>query len=322
MDRVGFRQYQWLDSARTRPVWVDVWYPAAADTVEQPIVYGLGAGSAALDGALDSRDAPHPLIVMSHGAFGAARDYGWIAEYLARHGFVVAGVSHFGESWIYGPDTIEPAAVTRLWMRPPDCSFAIDRILEDDEFTGRVDAARIGAIGHSSGGATAIALGGATFDPTALAAYCHTDAAAGDLGCKYGESNGVIVPATAQASASYHDARVRAIVALDPAAGPGYSATSLAAVRVPVFVVGSEQNDFLPFRNHAGRYAANLPRATLLKLDAGEGHFVYLNCGTSELAANGVPLFIDRAGVDREAVHARLEPAIADFFVAALKPRA
>lgn len=322
MHQAGFRQYQWRDSARKRPVWVDVWYPVAADTAEQPIVYGLGTGSAALDGALDSRDPPFPLIVMSHGALGAARDYGWIAEYLARRGFVVAGVSHFGESWIYGPDTIEPAAVTRLWMRPPDCSFAIDRILDHDDFTGRVDAARIGAIGHSSGGATAIALGGATFDPAALAAYCHSDAAAGDLGCKYGESTGVAVPAPAQASASYRDARVRAIVALDPAAGPGYSTASLAAVRVPVFVVGSVQNDFLPFGNHAGRYAANLPRASLLKLDAGEGHFVYLNCATSELAANGVPLFIDRAGVERKAVHARLAPAIADFFVAALKPRA
>ncbi len=322
MHQAGFRQYQWRDSARKRPVWVDVWYPVAADTAEQPIVYGLGTGSAALDGAIDSRDPPFPLIVMSHGALGAARDYGWIAEYLARRGFVVAGVSHFGESWIYGPDTIEPAAVTRLWMRPPDCSFAIDRILDHDDFTGRVDAARIGAIGHSSGGATAIALGGATFDPAALAAYCHSDAAAGDLGCKYGESTGVAVPAPAQASASYRDARVRAIVALDPAAGPGYSTASLAAVRVPVFVVGSVQNDFLPFGNHAGRYAANLPRASLLKLDAGEGHFVYLNCATSELAANGVPLFIDRAGVERKAVHARLAPAIADFFVAALKPRA
>lgn len=322
MHQAGFRQYQWRDSARKRPVWVDVWYPVAADTAEQPIVYGLGTGSAALDGALDSRDPPFPLIVMSHGALGAARDYGWIAEYLARRGFVVAGVSHFGESWIYGPDTIEPAAVTRLWMRPPDCSFAIDRILDHDDFTGRVDAARIGAIGHSSGGATAIALGGATFDPAALAAYCRSDAAAGDLGCKYGESTGVAVPAPAQASASYRDARVRAIAALDPAAGPGYSTASLAAVRVPVFVVGSVQNDFLPFGNHAGRYAANLPRASLLKLDAGEGHFVYLNCATSELAANGVPLFIDRAGVERKAVHARLAPAIADFFVAALKPRA
>jgi predicted dienelactone hydrolase len=319
----GFREYRWHDSARERPVWVDVWYPAAADNAERPIIYGLGAGSAALDAPLDSSDAPLPLIVMSHGAFGAARDYGWIGEYLARRGFVVAGVSHFGESWIYGPDTIESAAVTRLWVRPQDCSLAIDRILEHDDFDGHVDAARIGAIGHSSGGSTAIALGGATFDAAALAAYCQTAAAAADLGCKYGgESQDVVASAAAGASGSYRDARIRAIVALDPAVGPGYSAASLAAVRVPVFVVGSAQNDFLPFWNHAGHYAVNLPQATLLKLDAGEGHFVYLNCGTSELAANGIPLFIDRTGVDREGVHARLAPAIAYFLVTALNPSA
>ena len=97
---------------------------------------------------------------------------------------------------------------------------------------------------------------------------------------------------------------------MDPAAGPGYSAASLAQVRVPVLVIGSEDNDFLPFVQHAGRYAALLPKASVITLRSGEGHFVYLNACTSDLLASGVPLCIDRTGVDREAVHARLAPQI------------
>src|SRR5437879_2435594 len=114
MHKTGFRQYQWRDSARERPVWVDVWYPSAAGATKQPINYGFCEGSAALHAALASAATPLPLVVMSHGAYGAAQDYGWIAEYLARRGFIVVGVSHFGESWIYGPGAVEAAAVTLM----------------------------------------------------------------------------------------------------------------------------------------------------------------------------------------------------------------
>ncbi len=97
---------------------------------------------------------------------------------------------------------------------------------------------------------------------------------------------------------------------MDPAAGPGHSAASLAKVNDPVLVIGSEDNDFLPFDRHAGRYAVLLPNASLITLRRGEGHFVYLNSCRSDVAANGVPLCVDRKGVDRVAVHAFLAPRI------------
>jgi len=131
-----------------------------------------------------------------------------------------------------------------------------------------------------------------------------------------------LAPTPAEATESYQDPRIKAVVVLDPAAGPGYSEASLAKVRVPVLVIGCEDNDFLPFEHHAGRYAALLPNASLIKLNEGEGHFVFLNSCTSDLSANGVPLCVDREGVDRQAVHARLAPKILTFLshtVAALK---
>jgi predicted dienelactone hydrolase len=188
----------------------------------------------------------------------------------------------------------------------------------NEDFRERVDSSRVGALGHSSGGATVMALGGATLDPAALSAYCRSDAGLVDRGCQYARQSEASPPAPAEATRSYRDSRVNAIVALDPAAGPGHDATSLAQVHVPVLVVGSEDNDFLPFEHHAGRYAALLPNAVLVKLQDGEGHFVYLNSCTSDLAANGVPLCVDRRGVDREAVHAKLAPQIRAFFSAAM----
>ena len=296
----GRRRFTWRDPVRDRPVWADVWFPASG-VAERP-----------------APGAAFPIVVMSHGASGAAENYSWIADYLARHGVVVLGVSHHRESWLYGPETIDPGAVTRLWDRPGDCTFALTQLLMSGNFEGRVDPSRVGAIGHSSGGATVLALGGATLDPAALGAYCRSEAAAADRGCDYARQPGAPRPAPPEATRSYRDSRVIAIVALDPAAGPGHSAASLAEVRVPVLVVGSEDNDFLPIEHHAARYAALLPHASLVRLRDGEGHFVYLNSCTSDLSVNGVRLCVDREGVDREAVHARLAPQILAFFISAM----
>ena len=60
-----------------------------------------------------------------------------------------------------GVDTIDPASATQPWLRPPDCTFALDHLERHQEFGRRMDAGRIGALGHSSGGATVVALAGA-----------------------------------------------------------------------------------------------------------------------------------------------------------------
>ena len=315
--KAGYRRFTWRDAARNRPVWADVWFPSTDASEERAMPYGLGQGMAIPSAGVAAYGAPFPLVVMSHGASGSAPNYSWLAEYLARNGVIALGVSHYGESWLYGPETVDPGAVTRLWARPGDCTFALTQLLMDEDFRERVDSGRIGAVGHSSGGATVMALGGATFDPVALSAYCRSDAGHADRGCEYARQS-EDTPAPTEATRSFRDSRVVAIVALDPAAGPGHDRASLAQVNVPVLVVGSEDNDFLPFEHHAGRYAALLPGASLITLQDGEGHFVYLNSCTSDLSANGVPLCVDRKGVDRDAVHAKLAPQIRAFFAAAM----
>ena len=313
----GYRRFKWRDSGRNRPVWGDVWFPSNDVSKEIAISWGLGEGKIVRDATLASVGAPFPLVVMSPGASGSAPSYSWLAEYLARHGVIVLGVSHYGESWLYGAETVEPGAVMRLWVRPADCSFALTQLLTCDELRACVDPTRIGALGHSSGGATALALGGATLDYAALSEYCRSEDGESDRGCLYARTLDM-PPEPMTSPGVYRDTRVTAIVALDPAAGPGHDAASLANVRMPVLIVGSEDNDFLPFTRHAGHYAALLPNAALVTLRNGEGHFVYLNSCTSDLSANGVPLCRDRQGVDREAVHADLAARILAFFLAVM----
>jgi len=312
---IGYTTTRAEDPARKRPVLVDLWYPAPEGAVEVEHDYGMARGHAAVDAAV--ADGRHALVVLSHGAFGSARNYTWIAGHLARRGFVVAGVSHFRESPAYGPETIDPAIALQPWHRAVDCSFVLTWLLGHARFGDRIHPARIGALGHSSGGATVMELGGALFDPEAMGRYCSSEAARDDRGCAYARN---AAPARAapppEATRSYRDERIRAIVALDPALGPGHDP---GAIAVPTHVVGAAQNDFLPFEAHAGRYARLVPGATLTRLTAGEGHFVFLDVCNWDRETNGVPLCRDRPGVDRRAVHERLQEIVAGFLERTLR---
>jgi predicted dienelactone hydrolase len=308
---VGYVVLQTKDQSRGRPILIDAWFPAAAETQEAPIQYNPGTGNAALNA--EAAQGPFPTIVMSHGAMGSARNYSWIAEHLARSGYVVAGVSHYRESYAYGPDSVDPAAVLQPWLRPPDCSFALDFLISESRLGPAVDSSRIGALGHSSGGATVIALGGGVFDGLSMHKYCTSDEGRRDRGCDYARGASSPPASPAGPSRAFRDERVRAVVALDPALGPGHTEEGLAAIMVPVHIVGAVQNDFLPFDHNAGRYAQLIPGASLTRLNRGEGHFVFLNMCNTDLSVNGVPLCRDKAGVHRQSVHEYLARTIRSF---------
>ena len=292
-----------------RPLQVDLWYPADPVAEELRFTYEPGSVGKAATQAEPARDAA-PLVVLSADAHGSARSYTWLAEFLARRGFIVAGVSPGEES----PDRQGPTqgrlAAGRAWEQARDCSAALDFVLSHPEFGGQADPARIGAVGHSSGGAAVLALAGAVFDPAAMQAYCRSAASQNDLACQE--------PATSTevggAGGSLLDPRVRAVAALDPSLGPGHNARSLSCVQVPVHIVATVEGDFLPFEHHAGRYARLIPGAFLTPLTHGEGHFVFLDECRGEERVAGVPVCRDRDGVQRSAVHARLAEILARFF--------
>ena len=310
----GYEVLSIRDDRRGRPVLIDLWYPADASNRETPCDYQPGFGLVAKNAKPVEEGSP--LIVLSHGAFGAARNYSWIAEQLARNGYAVAGISHYGESFIYGPQTIDPGSALQPWLRAQDCSFALDHLLANGVFDGMFDRHRVGALGHSSCGATALELVGAVLDLASMQRYCLSEDSAHDKGCDY--ARGQVRNAPPTAIPAVCDGRIRAAVALDPALGPGHTEQSLKAIKVPAYIVGAKENDFLPYVHHAGRYARLTRGAQHLMLERGEGHFVFLNEGQSDAQANGVALYKDRNGVSRAEVHEVLARAILAFLDSSL----
>lgn len=306
---------QYVDAARSRPLDVQVWYPAVPEAVETAQAYEHAFRGHAAINAPYLAAGRRPLVVLSHGDRGTPYNQAWLAEHLAAHGYVVAAVAH----WLNTRTNNMPEATLRAWERPQDASFVITALLEDPTWRPRLDPGRIGAAGHSSGGYTALALAGARYNPLQMRDYCQGPHAGAD--CALARGIDMTRVDFRGAPANYRDARVSAAVALAPALGPGMTAESLRNIAVPVLVAATRDDELLPYEQHAARYARDIPRAALEVLPEG-GHFVFMPVctwtGWVFTFFNQYDVCGRRHDVDRGETHALLSRRIVEFFDATL----
>lgn len=254
-------------------------------------------------------------LVFSHGAMGAAENYNWIGEALAAAGYIVIGVNHYGESWLYGQDTQDVRATSMVWQRPTDISAIYDALSNRELFQRRINWSNIIALGHSSGGQTVAMLAGVQYDLLRMVDFCKTETAVQDHSCNYGIRN---APKPGESflkkfGGNYADSRVKKIIMIDATLGYGATPESLAAIKIPVLIIGAQHNDFLPWENHGVLYTKGIANAKSHVLTGDEGHFVFLDACDNDILVMGVSLCKDRAGVDRAATHAVLIPKIIEF---------
>ena len=184
---VGFTRTTLTDYQRSEPLAGDtgprrvpirVWYPAARRAAAPAVVLtpveqaelagGVGLEPSALDGlgASATADAPaaagrHPVLLLSPGLGESTALQSAHASDLASHGYVVVGIDVAGETYALDlgdgetvPVRITEASAESIALRTRDLRFVLEK-LESLRGIGRLDRDRIGAFGHSNGGATA-----------------------------------------------------------------------------------------------------------------------------------------------------------------------
>lgn len=149
-----------------------IWYPALpARDPSARAKHPLGLPHDAVP-ALPPIDAACPLVVFSHGNSGYREQSTFLTTRLARAGFVVAAPDHVGNTFsemLALPDDAARQAVHRTIrrQRPLDLQGVVRALLDGEGLCQdpdaevalpRLDRERIGALGHSFGGWSALKL--------------------------------------------------------------------------------------------------------------------------------------------------------------------
>lgn len=300
----------------TDPVTVALYYPTPAVARTQtmgtwrPVVTpGAPVAAAPLKG----------LILISHGTGGHELGHHNLATRLAADGYLVAAPRHPGDNW---EDRSMVTSGRYFSERPRQVSRVLDALLASPEWGPRIPAGRIGAVGHSAGGYTVLALAGAQAEPARAVQHCRS--VSDDPGfCSLGKltsAQGASSPAAPASSArgsqdgplvSVADPRIRAVVALAPMAVV-FTPQSLATITVPVKVVMAERDVVLQGKYHGQHVAAHLPGVDASTVP-GAGHFAFMAQAAWPLPSDAGDAAANPEGFDRVAYHATLENQVAEF---------
>lgn len=282
-----------------------IWYPAAA--AETPWRAGPFTVSASLNAAM-ARDMKFPVVLLSHGSGGSPMAHRDLAASLARAGFVVIVPTHLGDAAGH-PRMAEQARI--LMARPRQALEALDAALADPRFSHHVDPRRLGMIGYSAGGYTALVLAGARPDFALAQSYCAGEGR-GDVGsCGPAGHDRPDALEQLQKWQPNSEPRLKALVLMDPLSML-FGKAGLASVSIPIELFRPRDDSYLNAEHNALALARGLPTPPLQIVVPGR-HFVFIDPCPQSLMAEAATLCRDDPEVDRIAIHRDLQDDIAAF---------
>ncbi|MBD0386597.1 MAG: alpha/beta hydrolase [Nostoc sp. C3-bin3] len=258
----------------------------------------------------NSLSPPFPLIVISHGLASDRSPFVYLAEHLASYGFAVAVLEHPGSNaeriQQYFSGLAGPPQPTEFINRPLDIKFLLNELqrLEklDPTLQGKLNFQQVGAIGHSFGGYTVLALAGAKINFNQLRQDCDPITSSFNLSlflqCQAIELSPTIY--------QLKDDRIKAIMAINPINSSILGEQGISQIKIPVMLVGASQDIFAPpvfeqirpftWLSDSSKYLALIENAT---------HFSAIAEPTSE--NNVLPVPAALLGPDRTPVYSYLK---------------
>ncbi|WP_187430191.1 hypothetical protein ROLI_047000 (plasmid) [Roseobacter fucihabitans] len=309
----GYDRFDLTVDHRARPIAASIWYPAANPTYRAPVGDGpIFNPSFAFIGPAVA-EGEHPLVLLSHGSGGNADTLGWLSSGLVAQGAIVLAVDHPGST----SGDSSPRRSIDLEARANDLSAALDMVISDPAFEPFIDQARIGIVGFSLGGTTALGIVGLRFDGAIQDENCTTGPEAAD--CKFFQLGGVRFADEPGYEADTRDRRVTQAVIIDPGFGGSANTEALSDTLTGVTLINLGEADRLAAVDvgPSGNDLANrLPDANFVEI-APANHFTFLGTckpGATELLERyeDDPICTDPEGANRANIHGQLIFAIAE----------
>jgi predicted dienelactone hydrolase len=303
-----------------------VFYPSLAArgvTRRGPYAIDATASAPAIPGA-------KPLVMISHGHAGSDLGHHDLATYLASHGFIVAAITHPKDN--FRNSSGDGHAVV-LIGRPIQITATISYLLQSPRWKPLIEPNRIGVAGFSNGGYTSLLLVGAVPRFTAIVGHCrlHPDdrnicAPLAQLEAEAARGGPSVEQRIGALQQSLHrwgntdDPRVKAAFVMAPFSSL-FDAPGLAHINRPVFLYYGQDDEVLLPRYNALHIAPLIKTLVGVKMVPQAGHYVFLSPCSRELARAYPEICTDPPGVDRVAVHRKLNAVALAFFRKSLRVR-
>ncbi len=191
-----------------------------------------------------------PVILFSHGLASSPADSSDVLRQLASHGYLVAAPQHPGSDAIWLQEMLRGLHndifdINDFSNRPKDISFVIDELERRNptEFNGKLDLEKVGVAGHSFGGYTALALGGATVDLAYLKEECVRPYAAINIALLL-QCQALRLPP--DQLTNLQDDRTAAVVAANPVNRSIFGQQGLAKINVPIIMASGSYDPATP----------------------------------------------------------------------------
>lgn len=230
--------------------------------------------------------AKFPFILISHGNSGSHLIYRTISTYLTQHGYIVAMPEHYGNN---RRNNELAQSIENLQYRPRHCSLTIDQLLKD--LGSSIIPEKIGIIGHSFGGYTALALaGGRPYTQSGLSVEVESDS------------------------------RFKVLVLMAPAAAYFYPEGSLSRVNARILLLIAQHDQFTPQKWTSDIILKQVPDPSQITLRVIEnaGHFSFISPFPPSMKNPNFPPSTDPQGFDREEFHQQLPVEILNFLNATI----
>jgi len=311
---IGQSTFQFHDTIRERPLKTEIWYPVNDTTrVNLSKNYPFILPPTSKDAKFINDT--FPLIILSHGTGGNRISQMWLASELSSMGYIVAAVDHWGNTL----DNKIPLNFVKIWDRPLDISFVLDEILSDNFLKDKIDHSKIGMIGFSLGGFTAIALAGGEINYNSLKDFSKTDE--GEIEFTIPELGNVAEflseKIVAEGNADFRhlkDNRISTFVALAPALGQGFeSLDQFKNLENEILIMGAQNDERTPVNTNARHYNKLIKQSTYIELEGKIGHYIFMNAAKRKLKRNAPLIFKDDKSVNRLLVHENVSKIILDF---------
>jgi predicted dienelactone hydrolase len=248
---VGEKTLLFTDSTRNRPIKAELWYPTTDVDVKQKRITELPFVLEPTIREASHIEQPQPLILLSHGTGGNRFGLAWLAIALAKQGYMVIAPDHWGNTY----DNKIPEYFVRYWERPLDLRFLLSQILTEAILSKYIDQDKIGMVGFSLGGYTALAMAGVEVDCQLLkeAAYTRqgkkefTVPELGDLRKLFAR-----LRCDSLSHSPLKDSRIKAFVALSPALGLGFETVEQTKnITAPILILVAENDQIAPVQTNA-----------------------------------------------------------------------